>query len=408
MSVDKKSPVRVIPVRPATHKHFSDLIGIRGHRNYFVNLLSGKITFIQRGKKIPTGETSINSAKIKVQEILTALSTGKSITKIKREMRGISSPLVDDIWLELLETQEAGKEESTKKNYHKSWAYGLSFFWSGKSTLDVNDDRVEEFKREYLKTNPDRIFEHTEVHLKMLFRYMLKKGYIKRLPDTDVLKDVNDIIKKNRRWEKPGRVYTPKEISALLEASDGLAVAGLVGKTTTKHKQLLAIRARLGILLGLVGMRKQEALGLQWDKINFQKRIMTVWSRKNKKWREVPMTDEIFESLLNQKKNTLESPWVFPMPTNFDKPISSQVFDKVWVRVKEAAKITDWNVEDKARFHDLRHTFATLTAEMGWPPKVACDVLDMSLSIYDKVYSHPSGAKKSEWMARTFDTGKKL
>ena len=96
------------------------------------------------------------------------------------------------------------------------------------------------------------------------------------------------------------------------------------------------------------------------------------------------------------QKQFTDSVWVFPMPSDPTRHISSQVFDKVWFKCRSLAGVT-------GRYHDLRHTFATKTAEDGWPPVVACEVLDQSLAIYQKTYCKPSQESKTKWMLKTFD-----
>ena len=55
-------------------------------------------------------------------------------------------------------------------------------------------------------------------------------------------------------------------------------------------------------------------------------------------------------------------------------------------------------------FHDIRRSFASMTADNGWPPLVACAILDMSLEIYQKVYCKVSEDAKSKKL-NDFDLG---
>ena len=405
----KTSRVKVKTVDPlADNDRYNILAAIKGHQNYYVNPRSGKIFFKRGQTKISTGCTGIMQARAFVEERMIEISSGKGKESASRARRGVLRPSLRELYKELIDVMSVGKEPSTVEGYWKSWKHGIEFYWGPLNTSDCTDANVDGYKKAYLQRNGTRSFEHTGVHLKMLFRYLLKHGYISKLPDTSTLSNMDEIIRKNKRWVKPGRVYTPKEITAMLEAAEGLARRGKVGGTSAVHKQLLSARAVLQVNLGLVGLRMKEGLALLWENIDLKKRSMQVWSFKNHEWREVPMSPALYEAFKVQATYTKNSKYVFPMPTNMNRHLSNQVFDKLWVQVKEVAQISDWNVENKARFHDLRHTFATMTAELGWPPKVASDVLDMSLQEYDDTYAKPSGSKKSEWMNKTWISDEKL
>ncbi len=365
---------------------YSDLVRIPGHQYMYKNPKSGKIHYKGTHGKFSCKTDKIGAA-IRYRDEKIAEKFGPAAKgKIERKKTGVINPLVADLWKELLKVKSSDITKSTMLTYNKNWTHGMTF-WHDMHAKDITSDNIVRYKLWYLENHPTRHALKTVIHFRALVRHAHAQGCC-RLPDMSALDTLNDTVNKTAKREKVGRVYTDAEISAIIKAC---------GQVKTNA---LAVRARRGILLGaFAGLRKNEALSLKWENIDFKKGILRIWSQKNHKWREVPMLKVIGEALSLGGKEP--GAYVFPMPTNKARPISSQIFDKVWVEVKGLAEISG-----RARFHDLRHTFATKTAEDGWPPISACDVLDMSLITYQKIYAKPSMKNKAEWMSRTFGGSK--
>ncbi|MDX9730355.1 MAG: tyrosine-type recombinase/integrase [Bdellovibrionales bacterium] len=377
-----------------TKARYSDLVRLDKHPHYYVNPLSKKITYrrTHRGETITirTGETSISRAKEIVETELERRRTGQSEDVVRRRRRGVVNPRLEDVWLnELLPMKIVGKELSTQRSYVKSWKHGFGDFLKEVHCSDMNEAKIAKFKKWYLDEKPKRDFTKTFIHLKMLLKFIVQRGYLSKMPDLSELEDVQSIVEKNAKRPKVGRVYTKEQVEALLSVH------------TKFDDDVTATRVALGIRLGLRGLRKMEAMKLRREKVNFTDMVLEIWSQKNSEWRQVPITTDVAELFKRQFALNPNSDWVFPMATNSDRHISGQLFDKAWFQARTQAGIKPRHRGD-ARFHDLRHTFATWTAEQGWPARVACDVLDMSLRVYETVYSHPRLHSKTEWMNKTF------
>lgn len=368
-------------------KRFSDLKKIDGHKNYYRSEKSG-IIYFKNAKlgKISTKENTIGKAKAFIERKTLEINSGKSSQQIDRQIRNIINPPIQQIYFELVEKKKHESAKGTINNYMKSWRMSMMPFWGNKNTIDLNDHNIMQFKLWYLENRPKKHVEKAVIHFKVLVDYCIKNGFIKIKPDLSVLDNLHEIVEKNAKREVVGRVLSDYEITTLLNAAQSLP------------KPYLASRAYLAILLGAkCGLRKMEAMSLEWLKISLDRNEMVVWSMKNKKWRTVPFVNQIKEAFTFQKQFCNESKFVFPMPSNSQKYITGQVLDKVWVDTKSKA-----NLIVRTRFHDLRHTCATHTAEKGWPPIVACRMLDMSLDVYSKVYAKPSDAVLKAMMMKDF------
>jgi integrase len=132
------------------------------------------------------------------------------------------------------------------------------------------------------------------------------------------------------------------------------------------------------------GMRKGEILGLKWEDVDFNRRVVRVRQTKTDQLREVPMTDWLYEILWEWRQKRLAFRYVFNDIN--DKPIKS--FRTAWEVALEKAGIKDF------RFHDLRHTFASYMRMAGM------DIMSIkemggwkTLDMVDR-YSHISTERK--------------
>ena len=84
-------------------------------------------------------------------------------------------------------------------------------------------------------------------------------------------------------------------------------------------------------------------------------------------YRTLPLAEGTVAVLKEQKKKAGNSPWVFPSPTG--GPMSPDSVLHMLHRVLKRAGLP------KVRFHDLRHTFATLALQNGVDVKTVSGML---------------------------------
>jgi len=132
----------------------------------------------------------------------------------------------------------------------------------------------------------------------------------------------------------------------------------------------------------LTGLRRGELLGLKWDDIDFKNGILHVRRqvmRQEGKMVEAPLkTKNSYRSIaipadavevlkLQRDKIGSGSEYVFPSPTG--GPMSSDSVLHMLQRVLKRAGL------ERIRFHDLRHTFATLALQNGVDVKTVSGML---------------------------------
>ena len=128
------------------------------------------------------------------------------------------------------------------------------------------------------------------------------------------------------------------------------------------------------------GLRRGELLGLKWEDIDLTSgtiRVRRQVCRINGVVTEAPLkTKNAYRSILigedavgilKQQKEKVACEYVFPSPTG--GPISPDSVLHMLHRVLERARLP------KVRFHDLRHTFATLAIQNGVDIKTVSGIL---------------------------------
>jgi integrase len=364
------------------------LKAIPGHKNYyrkFTNGIPGVIVYKDASiPKFSTRETNITKAKRAVDIRRQQLFEGKTLSTAKRDVMKVTNPLISELWAEMLEEKKQEVTPGTLGTWDRSYRMAFGEFYKQKHIQDINIRSITLFKSWYLQHRGTKHSKKMLVHFKYFLKWCVKHKVMREMPDLEALANLHEVVEKRAARVPVGRVYDEKtEIIPMLQQA-----------------QKISNTAYLGILLAVrCGMRKMEIMQLQWDNIDLKKMKIKVWSSKNGKWREVPIVPDIQAALWTQKTNQLDkTPWVFPMKSLPSAHQSGQLFDKYWVDVKAAAEI-----KGRARFHDLRHTFATRTAEDGWPPVIAYKVLDMSPDIYNKVYCKPSSQSIADVFEKTYE-----
>ncbi len=150
------------------------------------------------------------------------------------------------------------------------------------------------------------------------------------------------------------------------------------------------------------GLRRGELLGLKWSDIDWNNAVITVRrqvARVNGEITEAPLktknsyhrvsiSPQAIEVLKQQKAKT-NSEYVFPSPTG--GPISPDSVNNMLKRVLARAGIP------KVRFHDLRHTFATIALQNGVDIKTVSSILGhFSAGFTLDTYAHVTTAAQKE------------
>ncbi len=248
--------------------------------------------------------------------------------------------------------------------------------------------RLQEVKPVHVRGVLDRVMEagyaprtvgRVLMRLKALFREALRLELVARNP-------AEAVRLRLPKGEKAARALEPHEVARLLEAAEA------------SRSKDMALLLRLMLETGL---RRGEALALQWRDIDLARgevRVWRSWTKAGGKGaftepktptakRVVPLPRGLLLRLQARREELLERLTPEEVAGLFlvggDRPVDPDSFNHYLRRLAERAGL------GRVRVHDLRHTWATLALSRGIPLEVVSERLGhASPTITLGVYRH--------------------
>jgi integrase len=172
--------------------------------------------------------------------------------------------------------------------------------------------------------------------------------------------DVAGLLERFAQLRKKARARTGKaqfreDGSTSERATGAKATSGRRGRRASPHSLRpgrTPLLKQLVILAIETGMRRGELLGLQWEHVQFAKRIVHLPLTKNGESRDVPLSRRATDTLAALSKNRQpNADLVFPMSGNSVR--------LAFEHLRARAKMSNFH------FHDLRHEAITRLFERG-------------------------------------------
>jgi integrase len=263
--------------------------------------------------------------------------------------------------------------KANKKSYRQDEgsARRMQEFFSG--PIDrITTFQVEKCKRQLAASPPrhptakkNKTVSHATVnrHIACL-KTMLNKAVEWRMLE----KNPATAVKLYKETFKPYYVISADEESRLLEAADRMTASPYL-----KPVILVALHT---------GMRQGEILGMTWDNVDLERRIITVPITKSGEMKQVRMNSTVKDALTAWTAHGTEGD-VFPVSG----------VKRSWEKARALAGIS-------CRFHDMRHTCASRLVERGVALRAVQKALGHKTMQMTERYSHLSDDYMAEAMER--------
>ena len=371
--------------------------------NYKDEFGKPKQKWISTGLRERGNKTKANA---KMKEILRNFNLANEVTKFKKE----EDILFTDFLNSYLDIKKEQIEPVTINMYNKLSEVIIKYFKNMKLKLkDLKPFHIEGFYKSQYERG---LSSNSVVKYHILIRECLQYAFVNDL----VVSNVADKVKRPKVNKFKASFYTIDEIQKLFEC-------------IKNHECKLPI-----MLTAMYGFRRSEVLGLKWEAIDFDKKLISVQHKvietkidgkielykSNKLKNEtsnriLPLLPQA-ENLLLEKKRQIEN-----NKTMLGKQYDNQYLDYVCVdnmgrlirpgRLTHSfCKILKQNNLKHIRFHDLRHSCASIMLANGVPMKQIQEWLGHAdFGTTANIYSHLNYSSKlnsANTISNVFDFSK--
>lgn len=344
------------------------------------------------------------------------LSEGANKTKVNKAFREVVAQYEQEFWEEqerggrppadipvydylvsYLKRVEPELQKNTIVSYRSMTNGKIRRYFQRRPQLTVGNLKPQDIQDFYQSLFADGVVANTVIHYHALLRRAFQQAFKEERIDANPF----DRVGRPKKNKFHGENYTQEELLTLLHLARGDVIYPAI------------------LLAGAMGLRRSEALGVRWSRIDWEKRtvlldtkiveyrengkkkVEPVEEMKNKASRRtLPLPDPVVEMLQVQKEHREV------YRKMFQGSYSTQYLDYVCVNqlgeLLRPSYVTDHFREllekyglRHIRFHDLRHTFASLLINQDVPLINVSNFLGHSdLSTTANIYAHLDKASK--------------
>ncbi len=298
------------------------------------------------------------------------------------------------IWLE---KQAKNIQINTYRSYH-SMIYGkIRRYFERRTELTVGSIRSKDIEEFY-----DQLFEDDEVSNTVIhYHAVLRKAFQQAFKDELIEANPFDRVDRPKKNKFQGESYNEEELLALLNLTKDDPIYPAI------------------MFAGGLGLRRSEALGVRWSRIDFEEKcvlldtkiveikengkthIRAIEEMKNKSSkRTLPLPDQVYEMLIEirAKQELYKKMFKSSYSREYDDYVCvnqlGELMKPSYVTEHFAAIIQVLGLR-KIRFHDLRHTFASILLSNDEPLiKVSRFLGHSDISTTANIYAHLDKSNK--------------
>ena len=299
-----------------------------------------------------------------------------------------------------LEKRKADIQINTYESYH-NMIYGKiqKYFSEGKPYLTVGNLKPKDIEAFYEYLFSFGVTANTVIHYHAVLHKAFKQAFMDEMIDANPF----DRVERPKAEKFHGENYSEEELVTLLELT----------KSETIYPAVM--------IAACLGARRSEALGMRWSRINWEqhtvlldtkmveetengvKIVKPVEEMKNKSSRRtLPIPDQLYEYLLELKEKQTMYREMFKSSynrKNDDFVCVNELGELIkpsYVTARFAEILKSLGMR-KIRFHDLRHTVASILLAQDVPLINVSDFLGHSdIQTTANIYAHLDKKSKQE------------
>jgi len=276
----------------------------------------------------------------------------------------------DTAFLELLNRRLDHVESYNSESHFQDVKYHCLRWqkqWKGMSCKEITSDRVEIYLKKRLQVSAHVANKELQ-YLRATFNFGVKKSLVMHNPTDGI--DFFPVIKRKK--------YVPPKEDILKVIAEGDPEA-------QQYLWTIVLTA------GRVGEINQ----LTWDDVSFEKRLVTLWTRKrkggNREPREVPMVQKLYDILeYRYRHRDTQLPWVF-WHTYWSRQTGGWVKGPYADRKKLMSILCAKAKVKYFRYHALRHLTASILDDLGVPIGIIQRILGHQNRRTTEIYLHSIG-----------------
>lgn len=237
--------------------------------------------------------------------------------------------------------------EQTLENYRYAIMHSICKDIGELPISELTSGFLQDYLYEYSKTRREATVRRRHGLLKQMFTLACRGGYMERNP-------MSDVVSCRGTGTAPRRIYTVDEVSRLLAA-------------TADDKYLHAAIA----IAFATGMRRGEIYALSWDDVDFYNRFISV--QRSLSYFKGNLLIKEPKTKYSLRRIDIDSRTVSVLDglKNDQKYVFADINGKIQYKKDfNFRKVCDKAGIAPKRFHDLRHTHATILLSNGVHPKV--------------------------------------
>ena len=313
-----------------------------------------------------------DASKVKIQKALRDV-VGRFEDEYENNVSEISRPIVEtrifDYMCLFLKEAEPNLQINTYRSYHNMIYGKIQRYFTSHEELTVGNITPEDIKDFYKYLSGGNVAANTVIH----YHAVLHRAFVKAFDEKIINANPFDRVERPKKDKFIGKNYSEEELLRLLETA----------KTDPIYPAI--------VLAGCLGLRRSEALGIRWSRIDWKyktvlldtkiiehdkegrKAVIPVEEMKNSSsCRTLPLPDQVFDMLTSLRESQEMNRKMFGKSYNhdFDDYVCvtqlGDLFRPSYVTQHFTIILRNNNLR-RIRFHDLRHTFASILINQEVP-----------------------------------------